>query len=161
MKIYQRNILVKLFFLRAGFAVLLFLSIALLFTAFSDYAVLTIIALITLSFFSVSDLVIYDNGFEIRKYNVAGIIPIKYSCTRNDRFDIRAVRLIADIALNNDLLEPDPMPFSIAPIFSDKYAYTRSKIIIEKNGKVQCLTEAIDHKEYELLFEFYLKRRRN
>jgi len=74
MQLYQRNIGFKLFSLRTMFLLLLFLSVYLLFTTHADYSILTIIGLLILSAISFTDIKVYDDHFEIRKYYMAGMV---------------------------------------------------------------------------------------
>ena len=161
MKIYQRNIFLKLICIRVIFITLLALTIFLFFTSISNYSILTIIALLTISCFPVFDIIIFDNGFEIKKYYISGIIPMSWKCSITDRFDIYSTEVFRENLANDILLEPSPWFFNLFSGQNSSFSYKSSIIkIFYKEKKIKKIIEKLSDKEYELLFEFYLKQKR-
>jgi len=156
-KSYQRNIFFELLLMRASFIVLLFASVYLFFTPYADYSVLTIIGLITASVFSRTNICVFDDHVEIRRYYVSGMIPVKWTCTLNDRLDISSVMRKVGISASHSLIEPE---FWILPTtFSDEKYYKISQLKIRRNGLRDIkIHEKLSNEEYGHLFSFYLKQ---
>ncbi len=119
MELYKRNIFSKLFFLRFSFLLFLFLFVLLFFSKYSDYSILVGILLCVLACFSVTNIIIFSKFFQIKKYYLSGIIPIKWTYTLND----------------NELIFPSSWLFGFVSS-EDKYFYKRSVIKFLKNGKM-------------------------
>jgi hypothetical protein len=159
MLLYKRSTLIKLFSLRITFVILLYIFVTLLFKQ-SDYSILAGICLCTLACFSVTDIIIFDNSFQIKKYYISAIIPIKWDYTLSDKFDISSIEFEIGNFSDNELIFPTPWFLSFISS-NDKYLYKRSVIKIFKDGKmIRKFIENLSEKEYELLFGFYLKQKK-
>jgi hypothetical protein len=152
MVLYQRSVYFKLFLLRATFFLLSVLSFVLFFTSYSDYSILSLLGLVVVSCFSITNIKFFEDHFEIHKYYISGLIPVKWEYTLKGEVDIGSVTLEADLSINKNFVEFD------GGVFPGKRYYKRSVIKISENGKIEKFTEKLTDKEYEYFFAFYLKQ---
>lgn len=161
MELYRRNMFFKLFLFRISYITLLGFTLYLFYTPYSDYAVMTIIILIILSFFSITGIVVNEKSIGITKYYCSGTIAVKRSLSLADRFDIKLFSIHGEVNVD-DNFEHDPhwldLIFAFFPSQTITYKIYKIRVLDNSGGVIKKYWEKLSDKEYELLFEFYLKQ---
>lgn len=154
--VYKRKLFWKLNLLRCAFFLCVTSFIFLLYTDYSDYSVLPGILLCFLCFSGITGLYIQEDGFVITSYFFGGVFFRSYSCDKNDKFDISTTLIGGETHSFDD--DGELLPLIIQNVFQKQYTYKRHSVLIKNAFKDTKIVIDLNDKEYELLFNLYLRK---